>query len=164
MRNNRGVEDDARELLGMIEEFGRQDRVSLRDPMIGFIESRGLTPPQLHSVFWLGADGPLTMGELAQRVGVTEKTITGIVDRLERSGHAARERDADDRRVVRVKLSRKGQEAQAKLSQNMLKKTAAMLSLLDVEDRRALRRIVKTLLERAAAIRGSAGAEAKTEK
>jgi len=164
MRNTHGVEDDARELLGMIQEFSRRDRVSLRDPMIGFIEAHGLTPPQIHSVFWLGVDGPLTMGELAQRIGVTEKTITGIVDRLERSGHAARERDDADRRVVRVKLSRKGQEAQAKLSQNVLKKTVAMLSLLDVEDRRALRRIVATLLERAAALKRAPGAQTKTER
>jgi DNA-binding MarR family transcriptional regulator len=163
MRNNRGVEDDARELLAMFEEFSRRDRVSLRDPMIGFIESHGLTPPQIHSVFWLGKDGPLTMGELAQRIGVTEKTITGIVDRLERSAHVVRERDDADRRVVRVKLTRQGHEAHAKLAQDMLKKAAALLSLLDVEDRQALRRIVRTLLERAAAMR-SAGAEAKTEK
>ena len=159
MRTTSNVEDDARALLELMRDFGRRDKVSLRDPIASFAESHAFTPPQLHSIFWLGSDGPLTMGELAGRVGVTEKTITGIVDRLEQAGLASRERDAQDRRVVRVALGRKGKDAYARLSEVMLKKTAAMLSLLEVEDRRALHRIVATLFDRAAALKSAAGAQ-----
>lgn len=48
---------------------------SLRDPIARAVEELGLTPAQVHTVIWLGEDGPLTMGELSRRVGITGKTI-----------------------------------------------------------------------------------------
>ena len=100
MRNISGLDDAARRMLELLVAVGRRN--SLRDPLAQLTETLELTPPQLHGVMWLGQDGPLPMGELARRVGVTEKTITGIVDRLEREGYAQRERDPGDRRVVHV--------------------------------------------------------------
>src|SRR5215470_19133540 len=46
--------------------------------------------------------GPVTAGELALATGLTTGAITGVVDRLERTGFARRERDAEDRRKVLV--------------------------------------------------------------
>ncbi|MGH3877088.1 MAG: MarR family winged helix-turn-helix transcriptional regulator [Actinophytocola sp.] len=47
--------------------------------------------------------GPIGPGALAKRVGMHPATMTGILDRLERSGWIARERDPDDRRAVVVR-------------------------------------------------------------
>jgi DNA-binding MarR family transcriptional regulator len=47
--------------------------------------------------------GPLTAGELARRSGLTSGAITGVIDRLEKAGFAARETDAADRRKVLVR-------------------------------------------------------------
>ena len=44
--------------------------------------------------------GPITAGRLAEITGLTTGAVTGIVDRLERSGHVRRERGSDDRRKV----------------------------------------------------------------
>lgn len=44
----------------------------------------------------------LTPSELASRLNVTTAASTQIVDRLERVGHVARERQSDDRRKVLV--------------------------------------------------------------
>jgi DNA-binding MarR family transcriptional regulator len=52
-------------------------------------------------------DGPLSPSELARRAGMHPATMTGILDRLERSGWVTRERDPDDRRAVRVRAPRK---------------------------------------------------------
>jgi len=52
-------------------------------------------------------DGPLSPSELARRAGLHPATMTGILDRLERSGWVTRERDPDDRRAVRVRAPRK---------------------------------------------------------
>jgi len=47
--------------------------------------------------------GPLSPSALARRAGLHPATVTGIVDRLERGGWVARERDPSDRRAVVVR-------------------------------------------------------------
>jgi DNA-binding MarR family transcriptional regulator len=48
--------------------------------------------------------GPVSPGALARRAGLHPATMTGILDRLERGGWVARERDPDDRRAVVVRV------------------------------------------------------------
>ena len=50
--------------------------------------------------------GPLSPSALARRAGLHPATMTGIIDRLERGGWVARERDPSDRRAVVVKALR----------------------------------------------------------
>lgn len=47
--------------------------------------------------------GPLSPSDLARRAGLHPATMTGILDRLERGGWVARERDPSDRRAVLVR-------------------------------------------------------------
>jgi DNA-binding MarR family transcriptional regulator len=46
--------------------------------------------------------GPLSPSEIAQRLGLHPATMTGILDRLEAGGWAARVRHSSDRRAVMV--------------------------------------------------------------
>lgn len=48
------------------------------------------------------AEGSMSPRDLAQRSGIHPATLTGVIDRLERAGWVARERDPADRRGVRV--------------------------------------------------------------
>src|SRR5256885_695950 len=96
---------DVERLKELLLELGR--RRPLRDPLSAGNELE-LAGPQLHAMVWLGHDGPLTMGELAHRLGVTEKGVTGLADRLEAHGYCLRERAEDDRRVVRLRLTGSG--------------------------------------------------------
>jgi len=50
--------------------------------------------------------GPLNPSALARHAGLHPATITGILDRLERGGWVARERDPSDRRAVVVRPQR----------------------------------------------------------
>ena len=50
--------------------------------------------------------GPLSPSTLARLTGLHPATMTGILDRLERAGWVARERDRVDRRAVVVKALR----------------------------------------------------------
>ncbi len=50
--------------------------------------------------------GPLSPSALARRAGLHPATMTGVLDRLERGGWIARERDAADRRAVVIKILR----------------------------------------------------------
>src|SRR5213594_2793724 len=50
--------------------------------------------------------GPLSPSALARRAGLHPATVTGILDRLERGGWVARDRDPSDRRAVVVRALR----------------------------------------------------------
>ncbi|MGO1973671.1 MAG: MarR family transcriptional regulator [Propionibacteriaceae bacterium] len=50
--------------------------------------------------------GPLSPSALSRRAGLHPATITGILDRLQRGGWIARERDDIDRRAVTVRALR----------------------------------------------------------
>jgi DNA-binding MarR family transcriptional regulator len=52
---------------------------------------------------------PMTMGELSQALDVPLSTATRIVDLLVKNDYAGRVPDADDRRIVRVRLTETGQ-------------------------------------------------------
>jgi DNA-binding MarR family transcriptional regulator len=50
--------------------------------------------------------GPLSPSALARRAGLHPATMTGILDRLERGGWVARDRDPSDRRAVVIRVLR----------------------------------------------------------
>jgi DNA-binding MarR family transcriptional regulator len=139
------IEQDVDRFMDLLRRLGRKS--SLRDPIAASIHAE-FTAPQLHAILWLGIEGPPTMGELAQRVGATEKTITGIVDRLEREAFLERTRDTTDRRVVRVQLTKKGEATHRDLYRDVHAQFTAFLSLMDSKDRKDLFRIFEHVLEK----------------
>jgi DNA-binding MarR family transcriptional regulator len=147
---------EARRLHGLFVALAR--RRPLRDPVAAACEGEGLTGPQIHALLWLGHDGALTMGALARRLDVTEKTITGVVDRLERAGWAARARDAADRRVIRAALTPAGEALFGRIEETAAERLGHLLALLDPPDRAALFRILERVNARLAAQEGTASA------
>ena len=69
-----------------------------------------LTTPQymVFNALWIG-DG-ITIGELGQRVALDGSTITGILDRMEKSGYVERRPNAGDRRSALVHLTERARE------------------------------------------------------
>ena len=64
-------------------------------------EELGLHATDLRAL-WLLGEAPRTAGELAEELGLTSASITALVDRLERNGYVARQRDSKDRRKVTI--------------------------------------------------------------
>nr|AYM52850.1 MarR family transcriptional regulator [Myxococcaceae bacterium MCy9487] len=143
-KEDEALASDVDRMQELMFSLGR--RRSLRDPIASTCEQLQFTPPQVHALLWLGVDGTLTMGELAKRLGVTEKTVTGVVDRLEREGHLQRERGEADRRVVRCRLTEKGQQTFSKLDRSMNRAMGVVMGMLDAEDRKALFRVMEKVL------------------
>jgi len=78
-------------------------------------EELGITVSQL-SVLWSlwQEDGVLT-SKLIEGTNLDGGTITGVIDRLEAKGLVRRERDDEDRRVVRVFLTAAGSKLETPL-------------------------------------------------
>jgi DNA-binding MarR family transcriptional regulator len=66
------------------------------------VQRYGLTGPQLVILKELLVGAPRSVGELAAAVNLSQATVTGILDRLERKGMVLRERSEADRRKVLV--------------------------------------------------------------
>src|ERR671923_2914886 len=52
--------------------------------------------------------GPLTQGEVSQKILKSVSNMTTVIDNLERDGLVCRERDTKDRRVIHVHLTEAG--------------------------------------------------------
>ena len=73
------------------------------------LESHRLTGPQIATMRAVQKlDGPTTSA-LARAVHLSQPTVSGILNRLERSGLVRRERSTGDRRSVVVRLSEAGE-------------------------------------------------------
>jgi DNA-binding MarR family transcriptional regulator len=59
-------------------------------------------------LFLLRREDGQTMGQLSAALAVKNPTLTGLVDRLERSGLVTRQASQDDRRAIRIYITRKG--------------------------------------------------------
>lgn len=124
-------------------ELGRAR--SLRDPMAEV--AKDLTPPQLHTLMWLHHDGALPITALAHRVHCAAPTITGVIDRLEREGLVARQRDANDRRVVQVQLTPAGAKMAKRLDGAIVEQLAMLFTALSDKDGDALLKIATRLVD-----------------
>jgi len=70
----------------------------------------GITGPQLWALKTIYQEGSLTQGELSQMMYLHPSTITGVIDRLGKKGYVLRDRNQQDRRVVKVMLTPMGKK------------------------------------------------------
>jgi DNA-binding MarR family transcriptional regulator len=95
-----------RRLTTAIKESLRDLRVQLsllNHRVVGRLDLRDV---DLDCLDLVNRHGPLSPSALARRAGLHPATMTGILDRLERGGWIARDRDPSDRRAVAVRARR----------------------------------------------------------
>jgi DNA-binding MarR family transcriptional regulator len=66
----------------------------------------GVNETDLHCLNIVENAGGITAGKLALLAGLTTGAVTGVIDRLEHRGFARRVSDPEDRRRVRVEVTR----------------------------------------------------------
>lgn len=72
------------------------------------MQERGLTRARAAVLWELRHGEPATQKALADRLGVTPRNVTGLVDALEEGGYVTREKHPTDRRALLVTLTEKG--------------------------------------------------------
>lgn len=79
-------------------------------------------------------DERATIRELAERLQLAENTVTELATRAEQAGLVHRERDADDRRRVVLRLTREGERRLAAAVRSLAPERKALAAMLaDVE-------------------------------
>jgi MarR family 2-MHQ and catechol resistance regulon transcriptional repressor len=104
-----------------------------------------LTAPQFGVLEALYHLGPLSLGELAEKLLVTGGNVTYVMDRLEAQGLVARERSGDDRRVVKAHLTSKGRATIAGVFPGHVEFVKGLVQGLDSGEREGLRALLKKL-------------------
>src|SRR5437588_11477600 len=104
------------------EELEREAIAQYRMMMRGLEATMGqawmqidLTLPQLRTLLVLAEEGPLVIGQIAQRLGIGLSTGGHLVERLVQAGLAERMEDADDRRRTVARLTPQGEDIYARL-------------------------------------------------
>jgi DNA-binding MarR family transcriptional regulator len=111
------------------------------------VHERGASPPQVWILKVLVDREGATPKELAESMGVTPASITGLTRKLERNGFVARERDSKDRRVVRLRPTRKAHLGMAAMRRAALAGATQAFDAWSTRDILAL----KAMLDRLAA-------------
>jgi Transcriptional regulators len=93
-----------------------------------------LSLQELKVVDFIGQRVSPIMREVAEYMKVAVSTMTGIIDKLEDKNLVKRERDEDDRRIVRVLLTNKGHKLYRAYVENYLKMSRRMLQMLEDEE------------------------------
>jgi len=109
------------------------------------IQEYGLTTPQFGTLEALYHLGPLSLGELAEKLLVTGGNVTYVMDRLEDQGLVYRFRRPDDRRVVLAKLTPEGHALVADAFPEHAEHIEHLSRHLSREQQETLRELLKQL-------------------
>jgi MarR family transcriptional regulator, 2-MHQ and catechol-resistance regulon repressor len=109
------------------------------------IEQHGLTPPQFGVLDMLGHPGPLTTGDIVRRMLVTGGCVTVILDNLEKDGLVERIRSKEDRRVVTVKLTSKGESTFRSIFRKHADRVTELASVLSDKEQIQLSTLLRKL-------------------
>ena len=74
-------------------------------------EFSDLSINEMHVLENIGINRERTMSDTAKDLRITSGTLTTAVDNLIRKGYVERKRSVEDRRVVKIKLTEKGEAA-----------------------------------------------------
>jgi DNA-binding MarR family transcriptional regulator len=98
------------------------------------VRAAGLTPAQhqlLLAVRGHGAARPPTVGELAEYLLLRHHSTVELINRAENAGLVTRERDPDDNRVIRIRLTSAAGRVLAELTRVHLADLRSLAPILD---------------------------------
>jgi DNA-binding MarR family transcriptional regulator len=99
------------ELIKQLEETFRRANTILFKRGRSILVGMEISSLQFNALLTIREYGPLTMGELCKHLFAACSTVTDLADRMERAELVERVRDSKDRRVVRLQLLPRGNEA-----------------------------------------------------
>jgi len=111
----------------------------------GGMSACGLTLARTKVLARLQLGGPARPSVLAAEFGVAPRTITELVDILERDGLVARKADPTDRRALLVTLTGQGEAALAVAGATRTRLMKQVFGALEADDRATMARLLQAL-------------------
>lgn len=111
----------------IIKEFSRRHANELYKGKI--------TLPQFFILNYLHENGESKMTDLAHFVKVTSAAMTGVIDRLVKYKYVLRVSDPGDRRIIKIKLTAKGEEFIKKINQQRRSMVINIFAKISVAER-----------------------------
>lgn len=136
-----GLVEDAHHLSEALSDLIRVVQFRDRDRACCY----DLSVSQCYALKAVADLGPLTVNDLAARLYLDKSTASRLANTLVDKGLLARERDAEDGRVVRLAVTEDGSAMDQRLGDDLALEYAELLSDFDPEIRAAITRLVSRL-------------------
>jgi DNA-binding MarR family transcriptional regulator len=121
-------------LISEVIELDRQAHRLIRRHSFNAWMELNLTNPQLKTLFFISNQRGTNPGKLAAALGVTPPNVTGIVDRLVEQGLLSRQESPEDRRVLMLQTTEKGEAILSDLRERRTSSMREILAHLSVEE------------------------------
>lgn len=108
-------------------------------------EYKDITNNDMHIIEAVGLGNGNTMSSIAKKLNVTAGTLTTSMNRLVRLKYVVRQRSEEDRRVVLISLTEKGERAFQHHANFHAQMTDAVIESLDSEELQALLKMLNCL-------------------
>ncbi len=125
----------ARMMSIMLRELSRRQ-------MFETVSRSKLTVSQILVIELLRDGGPSRMGDLAKELNLTMSAVTGIVDKMIKLGLASRMPSKEDRRVVNVRLLKRGLDLAEKILEEREKAVQKLFSVLTEKEKAEYLRLI----------------------
>ncbi len=116
-----------------------------------FARAHGLGRTDMNAIMWIStsarAGTPITVGDLAARLGLGAPATSALVDRLEAVGHVERTRDPGDRRRVTIAMRPQALELASAYFQPLGREMRSAVAEVSDEDLRTTAEVVFRLID-----------------
>lgn len=124
------VYDTVRGLLLLLNKM-RSDRLETWSDRL-----EGVNKMELHVLLLVQGRPDIVLGEVREKLGVPNSTLTGVIDRMERRGLARRAISSRDRRSYGLEMLEKGREVRREHDRILIMLANKMLATLDENERK----------------------------
>jgi DNA-binding MarR family transcriptional regulator len=114
---------------------------------VGELSKGKITLPQLLALDFVQKQSELKMTDLAHLLGVTTAAITGIAGRMVKYGYLVRVFDPADRRIIKVKLTPKGEQLLNKVNRARREMVVNVFSKISQAEREEYLKILTHVYE-----------------
>jgi MarR family transcriptional regulator, organic hydroperoxide resistance regulator len=136
-----------KEIIGELVELQRRIDRDRRQYELDAWMSLNLGIGQLKTLFFISNRGATTTGKLATALKVTPTNVTGIIDRLLEKELITRTGDPDDRRVLVLRTTPKGDELVAELRQKRRERMTELFNQLSDKEAETVAQGLKIMVK-----------------
>ncbi len=107
----------------------------------------GVSKMELHILLLVQYRPDIVLGEIREKLGIPNSTLTGVIDRMEKQGLVRRIISLRDRRSYGLEIAEKGREVRKEHDRILLMLATKMLATLDKEERKTFIRLLSKVAD-----------------